>query len=172
MDDKFILKNLPIRLTILKKNRDIFNITDNIVGSGANGQILETCVKKNCKYVFLIVFMLFFALLCIILMNNKRNRKTIMAGMVSTIGLLFVVMFYYNNSSSASSKAYTSIMNKIFIAITFLIAIVALALSYKLFANRLRNQPGITGFILDLIFLIPCLFSDFLEYILKQFNMI
>jgi len=49
--NKFILQNLPIKLTILKRNKDIFNITENIVGSGANGEILETCVKKNCKYV-------------------------------------------------------------------------------------------------------------------------
>ena len=166
----FFIYELSTKLQKLQINNimDLFTSADLLKGN--NSQDIDD-FKKQCKYVFLIVFMLFFALLCIILMNNKRNRKTIMAGMVATIGLLFVVMFYYNNSSSASSKAYTSIMNKIFVVITFLIAIVALALSYKLFAKRLRNQPGITGFILDLIFLIPCLFSDFLEYILKQFGM-
>jgi hypothetical protein len=166
----FFIYELATKLKTVNINNimDLFTSADLL--SGTNSQDIDD-FKKDCKYVFLVVFMLFFALLCIILMNNKRNRKTIMAGMVVTIGLLFVVMFYYNNTSSAYSKAYTSIMNKVFVIITFGIAIVTLALSYKLFANRLRNQPGMIGFILDLIFLIPCLFSDVVDYILKQFNM-
>ena len=165
----FFIYNLSTKLKKIKITNimDLFTSVD--MTKNMNSADSEDFIKQ-CKYVFLTILILFFALLCVILMNNKKNRKTILAGMVLTIGLMFVAMFYYNNSSSYSSALYTSIMNKVFIIISFLIAIIALALTYKLFANKLRNQPGMIGFILDLLFLLPCLFSDFLEYWMRQFK--
>jgi len=152
----------------IKNILDLFTTPDLLTGTSS--QKIED-FKNSCKYVFFIIFILFITLLSIILMNNRRHRGIILAGIVGMIGLVFLMVFYYNNSSTYASRLYTSIVNKVIVFLIFLIIIVTLALSYKLFANRLRNQPGFAGFIIDLIFLIPCLFSDFLEFILRQFKM-
>jgi hypothetical protein len=125
----------------------------------------------QCKYVFVTIFVLFMSILSILMLNNRKNRKLIMGVIFMVFILLFVVIFFYNNESTNSSKIYTYIMNKIFIIFSVLIVIVALALVYKLFANKLRNQPGNIGLFIDFIFFIPCLFSDVLELIMKEINM-
>jgi hypothetical protein len=50
-----------------------------------------------------------------------------------------------------------------------LIGIVALAIAAKINRARLYNMTGLTGFIVNFIFFIPCLLSDFVEYMYGDF---
>jgi len=55
----------------------------------------------------------------------------------------------------------------------FLAIVIGLAIFYKLFSNKLaeiENNNKLSGFIVSLIFYIPCLFSDFLQYLLEQYK--
>lgn len=161
------------QLYIKTKNLQIKNIIDvwnstNLLKDKGSQEISE--FYTQCKYVFVTIFVLFMSILFILMLNNRKNRKIIMGVIFMVFILLFIVIFYYNNESTYSSKTYTYIMNKVFIFFTILIVIVSLALVYKLFANRLRNQPGNIGFFIDLLFFIPCLFSDLLDRFMKEMN--
>jgi hypothetical protein len=161
------------KLYIQTKNLRITNIIDvwnssNLLKDQNSQEIGE--FYTQCKYVFTTIFVLFISILFILMLNNRKNRKMIMGVIFMIFILLFIVIFYYNNESTNSSKLYTFVMNKVFIFFSILIVIVSLALVYKLFSNRLRNQPGIIGFFIDLLFFIPCLFSDLLELFMKEIN--
>jgi hypothetical protein len=54
--------------------------------------------------------------------------------------------------------------------ILVLIIIVGLAIGYKLFAEHIKMLPGWSGFIANFLFYIPCLLTDFLGYLLQQYN--
>jgi len=148
---------------------DVFNVVN--VSSTANKKSDEIDkIVISCKYIFFLLFLLFMAIGSLLLLNNKKDRKVIFGTILSFCVLLFVLIFYYNGSSP-KAQTYTYFLNKIFFIIVLFIIIVALALVYKFFGNSLRNRPGVWGFIFDLIFLIPCLFSDGLEYVMKQIRM-
>ena len=53
--------------------------------------------------------------------------------------------------------------------ISVLIGLIALAILYKTNATRIYNMPGISGFIVNFILFIPCLISDFIEYLYGEF---
>ena len=55
------------------------------------------------------------------------------------------------------------------IIIGILIGIVALAIAAKINRARIYNMTGISGFIVNFIFFIPCLLSDFVEYMYGDF---
>ena len=55
------------------------------------------------------------------------------------------------------------------IIIGTLIGIVALAIAAKINRARIYNMTGLGGFIVNLIFFIPCLLSDFVEYMYGDF---
>ena len=162
------------QLDIQTKKLNINNILDVWNNPKLINDILSNDTDEfyaQCKSVFITIFALFVSILAILMLNNRKNSKMILGVMMGIFVLLSFAIFFYNNSEFTSSKIYTYIVNKFFIVIMILIAIVTLALVYKLFANRLRNQPGIIGFIIDFIFYIPCLFSDILEFGMKQIYM-
>ena len=53
--------------------------------------------------------------------------------------------------------------------ISVLIGLIALAILYKTNATRIYNMQGISGFIVNFILFIPCLISDFIEYLYGEF---
>ena len=53
--------------------------------------------------------------------------------------------------------------------IGILIGIVALAIASKINRARIYNMTGLSGFIVNFIFFIPCLLSDFVEYMYGDF---
>jgi hypothetical protein len=81
------------------------------------------------------------------------------------IGLLIlsIVGYLYSNASSTELV----IFNYIAAVIILFIIIGGLSIIYNIFSNYLQKQSGTTGYIINLIFYIPCLYADFVEY-LKQ----
>lgn len=79
--------------------------------------------------------------------------------------ILAVIIIYYilTNVSTSETMIYlaTGFIQLIFI----LIAIVALAIIYKVGYNYIYKMQGWTGFIANLIFYIPCMLLDLLEYV-------
>lgn len=56
-----------------------------------------------------------------------------------------------------------------FMILAILIAIVGLSILYKMNQTYIYNLTGITGFIVNFILFIPCLISDFVEYLYGEF---
>lgn len=71
----------------------------------------------------------------------------------------------YVSSNSANSMQY---LNYVLYVLFFLIVIVGLALFYFIFGGYLQKQTGTMGYIINLIFYIPCLLNEFVLYIKTQ----
>jgi hypothetical protein len=86
------------------------------------------------------------------------------------IGLLVVIggLFYlYSTMSTYTSYMVSAVIN----IILFLTIIIGLAILFKIFKNNIyKSDNSWYGFILAIIFYIPCLVSDFIEYILQQYK--
>jgi hypothetical protein len=62
------------------------------------------------------------------------------------------------------------IFNYLFYIMFLVILIIGLTIVYVIFSNAIKRQYGIAGFIVRFIFFIPCLVSDFLDYIRNEFK--
>ena len=116
----------------------------------------------NAIYLQLI-FVVVFILVLLFLIIRKFSYIKIITYVIAAI--LFLVLFFTNNS--VNSIFFSSYMSIIFIGIT---AIIALAIIFNIFSNNLRKLHGWQGFIINLIFLIPCLFSDFIKGVFSEFG--
>ena len=86
------------------------------------------------------------------------------------VGIIVLMIAVYEFDSMGSSTG-----NKVFSYITYLLGftsiVVGLAMIYNGAMRALSNSTGIFGFIINLIFFLPCLVSDFVAYIKKEYNM-
>ena len=78
------------------------------------------------------------------------------------------ILYIYNNVSLPSN--IVSLVTGSLAVITFSLVIVALAIIYKMFFNEIYKIPGWNGFIVNLIFYIPCMLLRGLEYLNKDFK--
>lgn len=62
------------------------------------------------------------------------------------------------------------LLNYLFYIMFFVILTIALVIIYIIFSNAIKRQTGAAGFWIRLIFFIPCLISDFFEYIRGEFQ--
>ena len=100
------------------------------------------------------------------------SKATISKSMITGVVLAFVFIIVFGGSIYLINKLGVNLMlmNYIFYVVFFLILIIALAIIYIIFSNAIKRQQGTLGFIIRLIFFIPCLVSDFLEYIRGELN--
>jgi hypothetical protein len=96
------------------------------------------------------------------------NSKTIyiLYAIIFFIVITNIVYFYNNFSTSTISIAYYAFNIVILISI-----IIFLSLYFYVFSNYLKTLSGWTGFFTYLLFYIPCLLIDFLNYVIKEFNL-
>lgn len=83
--------------------------------------------------------------------------------------LFLLVVYFFNNSSISTQMVYLA--GGFIQFVILLMIIVALAIIYKVGYNYLYKMQGWSGFMVNLIFYIPCMLLDLLEYVkadLKQ----
>jgi hypothetical protein len=85
----------------------------------------------------------------------------------AAFGIFFIFILYVYNNVSLPSE-FVSLATGLLSLLTFGMVIVALAIVYKMFFNELYKIPGWNGFILNLIFYIPCMLLNALEYMNKD----
>lgn len=78
--------------------------------------------------------------------------------------VFFILIVYFFNNINISSQMVYLATGFIQLIIVFMI-IVALAIIYKVGYNYLYKMQGWSGFIVNLIFYIPCMLLDLLEYL-------
>jgi hypothetical protein len=83
------------------------------------------------------------------------------------IAILCTVFFFYSSSASNTTKYITYFMS---LFIFFIIAVGFSMIAY-IYANYLKSLKGWVGFIVNLIFYVPCLILDFFSYIRQELNM-
>lgn len=84
-------------------------------------------------------------------------------GMIILIVLIYFVMKNMNNKNVMLANYILFIL--------FIFGIISmLAMFYRVFVIYLKSIPGWKGFIIKLIFYIPCLFLNLIEYIINDYN--
>ena len=83
------------------------------------------------------------------------------------VGFILIQILMYLSSSATGLVA----LNLIAYILIFGIIIVGLALTYILFSNYLKQQPGYFGIFIRTLFYLPCLFADFVNYLKTEWNM-
>ena len=141
--------------------------------------------ENYLAYMFALILPMTFMFL--VILSNSRSSNVIMIGVACTLVLIgFFVFSYFPNAANVGRQVYYSLFdfNKIpgfdeetsFLVtivlkiILVLIVIIGLSLVYNLFVNQSYRQEGIFGFFIYLIFFIPCMFSDFIQFVFKEFN--
>ena len=92
-----------------------------------------------------------------------------MIGGLVTFGILILLISYIKKPTflSKNSIVFGSYIISIILIVIF---IIGLAIAYKVLKNSVRKMRGWPGFVVNLIFFIPCLVSDFVDYILAEFK--
>jgi len=126
--------------------------------------------SKQYAYIYFFMYLMGLFLCVILFLNSEKNKKLYMGIFVTIFTIMAIMVYYYTNSTkfNANYAVYFSILFQI---VAILIIIVALALTYKIFENNFRNQVGIVGFLIDLVFYLPCLFIDFIKFIGLELKM-
>jgi hypothetical protein len=131
--------------------------------------------KSALFYVFIIVVPLLFAILYTYfqefistvtnILESSSSLFTLKNGL-SLMGLVLAI--YLFNKLSLSSYSILALQYS-GIIVGVLIAMVFLSIVYKINQSYIYNMKGISGFIINFILYIPCLISDFVEYLYGEF---
>lgn len=124
-------------------------------------------IDDTLAYFF--VFMAMAAMTASILYSIKDTYKlpTIFAGM-SVFALFFSIIYQFNN---AGSDVRLQAFKYATYPIGILGALFGLTILYRGIERAIGNSDSIFGFILNLIFFIPCMMNDFIEYVKSEYNL-
>lgn len=122
--------------------------------------------SQQTKYTTYLLFIILPVLLGIglstqIFETHNKPTTTVFI-LVSLIGMVAISMYFliYNSTNV--------FVNKMFNYLGILFLVVSLAVGYRLFVKYLKNMPGWFGFIIKLLFYIPCLVLDLFEAVRTQ----
>jgi len=88
---------------------------------------------------------------------------------MTTIGVVFIALLVILVMMQTNLSKY--IFNKyILFSVIGLISLFGLTIIYTLFSSRIRKTTGWSGFFINLLFYIPCIISDFIKYLINDFN--
>ena len=126
---------------------------------------------NSTKYIY--TFTTFIPLILLIVASffifNKQIKIFNLIAGLSIVGIVFIFCYYFNTILSFANR-YGTFFNIIIQIIIFSIILVGLAIVFTIFEKKIRSLTGFPGLIVNLIFLIPCLITDFIEYIKEQLN--
>lgn len=137
---------------------------------------LKDKFEKSAEfYVFIIVVPLLFAILYTYFQEFLTSLTNIFvagSSMISIKNALLLVgavlAIYLFNKLSLSSYSIIALQYS-GIIVGVLIGLVFLSIVYKINQSYIYNMQGISGFIINFILFIPCLISDFVEYLYGEF---
>jgi hypothetical protein len=100
------------------------------------------------------------------------SKTTVSTSMITAVVLGFVFLLVFGGCIYLINNLGLNliVMNYVFYALFFAILLIALVIVYIIFSNAIKRQQGFLGFIIRLIFFIPCLVSDLLDYIRDEFK--
>lgn len=126
----------------------------------------DVLTKKTAMYLFLILAPIAFGIYSSTTLFGAGDSGSIMK--LLYVGIAFAVLGFGGYMYTKASPSQLIILNYIASVLIVFIGIGGLTLLYFVFSNYLKKQTGIAGFIVNLIFYIPCLYADFIEYIKQE----
>ena len=159
------LKNIRPILSVLIILFTLF-ISITIYYVSTNNNILNTQI-----YIYILISFLPLFLLSIVYSYIFKKKFNIFnALIILSIFTIFVIIMYFYNTILNFFKTYDFFFNILILLVFFSIILFGLSIAFKMFERKIKNLTGFLGFIVDFIFLLPCLLIDFVEYIKYQFN--
>ena len=129
---------------------------------------IKTTSYANTMMYYLLLIILPSVALFLYLINltigNDLIQPLFIFFAVSMSGLLILFVLLYSGLSKYIFNPY--LLYFLIVAIF----IVALSIIYNIFSGNLRRSDDMTGFIINFIFYIPCLVSDFANYLFNDFK--
>lgn len=119
----------------------------------------KALVSRSTTYSIVIITVLLgtFATFSTLLKGAPPAKTFLIFGVAAIILYIIIILSKYINSTFIK---YISI----------LIIFVGLAIVYKIYETKLKNMQGWPGFFANLLFYIPCMLTDGLEYLLQQYK--
>ena len=129
-------------------------------------QNTEAAISDTSLYIYIISVPLIIIFGIILNIGIDSNASFMF---IKTLGVVLIValLSYLYTKMSSTNLVYTSY---IIYGLTFLIILVGLAIVYNFFIDRLSRLEGWSGFFAELLFFLPCLFDDFIKYIMNEIN--
>jgi peptidoglycan/LPS O-acetylase OafA/YrhL len=125
-----------------------------------------TAEYNSQKYFFLYTLPFIFTIAIMLnLLSNPKAAKLFLK-LLGVFAILIFIVYYYSTTNDTMNIASNT---NYFIFI--LIVLLGLALVYQLLIEYLSKLRGIPGFIAQLLFYIPCIFTDVINYFLEQVRM-
>jgi hypothetical protein len=126
----------------------------------------NTLNSKSYIYALSVIIPLLLSIVMVYNFGPNEPNVAFTAFMIISIIAFFGVIFYFYSSLSLTTFTFMSyVINAIFLIIVLL----ALAMFFYIFSQYLKNFEGISGFIINFLFYIPCLLIDFFNYIRREF---
>jgi len=116
------------------------------------------------NYLYPIIIGLIILIPSVFLSKDYANNMYYVSLIVGTVLVLFGCIFYYH--SNVNNGVY-SFINYLISGVLLLSILIGLAIIFYFYSNELKRTEGWLGFIVHLLFYVPCLILDFFNY-LKQ----
>jgi hypothetical protein len=121
--------------------------------------------SKTTSYALMILVPLIISFFVFSPLIRAEESPYLMALGGGMFALFLALFMYYSTTWSMNTVYYGGFAIRLLLAAIF---IVGLALFFKMFAGNLKKLTGWSGFFVNLLFFIPCLFSDAMQYLLQQ----
>lgn len=117
-------------------------------------------------YTFLIIIPIIVGLYVSSLLGSANGTSLYTRLFIlSAAVVVFGVAYCYSNQINTTNNIFMYSLGNLFL---LLMIIVFLGAAFIIFSNYLKKQRGVLGFIVNLIFFIPCLVTDLIQYIKEQ----
>lgn len=126
----------------------------------------EKAFTRNFTYnIIVIIFPIILILGILLYSTYEKQMPIIFYGIAGVIMLIFII--YYFLKSSLADYIFNSYLLYSIIAAIFIIILTILV---TMFSGQLQRMTGWKGFIMNLIFYIPCLIRDGIKRVIKEYN--
>jgi hypothetical protein len=122
------------------------------------------------QYVYMATIVVPLIVMIYLYFNGSQymtSQNVRIAAIIGTVILVIYALVYYALPRGIGFQVFTAYG---FNLLLLLIMIVGFAIIFNVFRNATRRLTGWTGFIIRFLFFIPCLLSDFLDYLKMEYK--
>jgi len=130
----------------------------------------NTLTQTNYGYLSLLVFPVL-ALFALLFQENddKTKSRLFLIPCFSIFLLCFIITNYYFFVKSSST--ITTVVNVLLDILVVAILVVSLSIYFFIYSNYLKSFTGWIGFLTELVFYIPCLLIDAVQFLINEVKM-
>lgn len=121
--------------------------------------------SETYGYVIPAAFFMTFSLLYFL--KDSMNLVSVSIALIVLLAFMSIIYTFESTASSVQEQAFIYVSY----IIVFLGILVGLAMVSNAVLRHFSNATGISGFIINFIFFLPCLIDDFVEFIKNEFKL-